>query len=633
MIRKLLVTTIFCGVIVLSFFQFYQFLKSRIATSDLKKVTERRISAFLKAPVQVDQITVGLLKHISLSGLKIERTQQGLPLLIGVKKIVVRYDFPSLIRRNFRVPTEIFLDAPHLTLRAFQSPQTVFETNLIKSDRGILTRFEFEDGEIQMPWFGSSEMLSVTGIEGKATPKKGDLFDVRFKARLSGGLKGTALAYGEVNPVTKSYHLELNLNDVSASEISGVPLSGLKGILEVEQDTIRIKKLNFMFRGIPCEATGEVKKIFSKAPIFNLTVKIKEGNSAITLQIGANFETDTIAGFAEYFGRKYEFIGILQGQPLNFKIPAFKLNDTYDGSAQFDSEKKLYWIELVYKRQRFRFNFAFQGRSGKLQFKLDHFDIFGFDLVTLATVYVKPFEPEWQKGNHVFEAQIQTEYLIFQFQPLRDFKGTAKISLAGIHEIKANWGNVSQMIGEVLFGQIPKAKLNLFVGPIALEEFGYLGTHQLPNSLKGSLKGKLSAEGPLDQIFLDGDFTISDGRVGSFSYDTAAVNFSGHLPYLILKDSKVLKGRNTFGLKGGFDFSLRNFMKGVEVDNSEHIIIWRGLEMSTELEDNTRAPRGREPMSRLQAEYQFNSRTSLHVTAEEDQAQTEYLAVGPKLKF
>lgn len=632
MIRRLLLASLVSGVIVLVFFQFYHFLKAKIATSDLKKITERRIGAFLKVPVHVDQITVGLLRHISLSGLKIEHTQEGFPLLIGVKKIVVRYDLLSLIKRNFRIPTEIFLDAPRLTLEAFQSPSTIFDTNILKSDHGILTRFEFEDGEIQIPWFGSQATFSLVGIEGKAIPKKGDLFDVRFKAHLAGGFKGAVLAYGEVNPVSKAYHMELNLDGISAAKDSQIPLSHLKGLVEFEQDTVRIRNMSFLFRGIVCELSGEVQHIFSPKPIFHLSLKIKEGMMPIHSEINANFETETLSGRVEYANQKHEFAGTIQGLPMNFKIPEFKLNGIYHGSAQFDSKRSIYWIELIYKQQRFRFHFSFKGLTSKLQFKLDHFDIFGFDLVSLATVDLKPYEEEWQKGNHIFEAQIQTEYLIFHFQPLRDFKGTAHISLNGIQDISAHWGAMSQVNGEIFFGPTPKAYLSLAVGPVSLEEFDYLGQHRLPSSLTGSLHGKLNARGPLNQLYVEGALTITDGKVGSLKYDTAVINFSGRPPYLVLKDSKVMRGKNTFGLKGGFDFRLQNFMQGVKVENSEHIVVWRGLEMSSELESNETQKKS-EPLSRLQAEYQFNNRTSLRVTAEEDEAQTEYVGVGPKLKF
>ncbi len=632
MIRRLLLASLLSGVIVLCFFQFYHFLKARIVTSDLKKVTEGRIGAFLKVPVKVDQITVGLLKHISLSGLKIENTQEGFPLLIGVKKIVVRYDLLSLIKRNFRIPTEIFLDAPRLTLQAFQSPETIFDTNILKSEHGILTRFEFEDGEIQMPWFGSAATFSLVGIEGKAIPKKGDLFDVRFKANLAGGLKGTVLAYGEVNPETKTYHMEMNLSDISATN-SQIPLSDLKGILEFEHDTVRIRNMSFLFRGIPCELSGEVIHIFSPKPIFRLSVKIKEGVIPIHVNLDANFETGTISGLLEYAAQKYEFNGILEGLPMNFKIPGFKLNGIYEGSAQFNSEKNVYWLELIYKHQRFRLNFSFKGLASKLQFKLDHFNLFGFDLVSFVSIAFKPFEEEWQKGNHVFEADIQTEYLIFHFQPLRDFRGKALISLRGIQNLTATWGSVSQINGQIRFGLVPDANLNLMMGPVDLEEFDYLGPHQMPSSLTGILTGRLNAQGPLDRLHLNGMVTIEDGKVGSLKYDLAEMNFSGRLPYLKLKNSKVLKGKNTFGLRGGFDFSMQNFMKGVSVDNSEHVIVWRGLEMSSELEHPDAVRKGANTVGQIQAEYQFNDRASLRVKADEDQSQTEYVAIGPKLKF
>ncbi|GEM_PF-2273126 len=633
MIRKLLIASIISGVIVLSFFQFYQYLKTRIVTSDLKKVTERRISAFLKAPVEVDQITVGLLKHISLSGLKIQQTQKGFPLLIGVKKIIVRYDLLSFLKRNFKIPTEIFLEAPYLTLKAFQSPETIFETNILKSDHGILTRFEFEDGEIRVPWFGSEENFSLVGIEGKATPKKGDLFDVRFKAHLSGFLNGILLAYGEVNPTDKTYHLEMNLDQVSASKNSQIPISNLKGSLEFEHDVIRIHQINFLLRGIPCELSGDIQHIFSPKPIFNLSVRIKEGTAAFNVKLDADFGKETFSTLIEYLDQKYEFSGSLQGLPIHFKIPTFTLNQIYHGSGEFNSKKNAYWMEIDYDNQRFKLDFSFKGLFAKLQVKLDHFNISGFDLVTFATIYLKPFEEEWKKGNHIFDAQIQTDYLIFHYQPLRDFKGTAKLSLQGIHDLTANWGNVSRLTGEIQFGKVPETNLHLLLGPISVEEFEYLGTHPLPVSLAGKLNGKMDVRGPLNNVDLNGAFTISDGRIGSLHYDNAVINFGGHLPYLMLKDSKILKGKNTFGLKGGFDFSLKNFMKGIQIDNSEHVIIWRGLELSSELEDTQKVRMGLQTLGRIQAEYQFGNRTSLHMTAEEDQTKKEYLSVGPKLKF
>ena len=630
MIRKLLAAFIISGVIVLSFFQFYQFLKKRIASSDLKKVTERRISAFLKVPVQVDRISVGLLKHISLSGLKIEQTQKGYPLLIGVKKIDVRYDLLSVVKRNFKIPAEVFLDAPRLTLKAFQSPGTVFETNIIKSERGILTRFEFEDGEIQMPWFGSDSIISLNKIEGKAVPKKGDLFDVRFKAQMAGGLQGAVLAYGEVDPVRKTYRMEIMLEDVHSVKSSRVPLTHLKGTIEVQNNSIRIQKMNFLIRGIPVEISGRIQHIFSSAPVFNLSVRIKEGASTLASQWDLNFEKKTVDGFIKYFDQTHRFSGDIDGLPMDFKINRLVVDKVYQGAGQFDVQKNIYWLELLYGKQRFRIDLSVHGLAGRLRFKLDHLDLAGFDLVTLATMDLKPYQPEWGKGNHIFEAEIKTEYLIVQFQPLRDFQAEAKLSLRGFHDIRAKWGNVCELDGEILFGHVSDVQMNLKLDPLHLEEFRYLGVYPLPLSLAGTLEGKANVRGPMDHLFLDGTFGIANGEVGSLAYDHAVINFSGHFPYFILKDSKVYKGKNTFGLKGAFDFGLHNFMKGVYVNNSEHVVIWRGLELNSELES---AGSDFEPLGKVKAEYHLGERTSINMTAEKDQTNDDYLAIGPKLKF
>ena len=633
-----------CGIIVFSFFQFYHFLKERIVASDLKAVTEKRIGAFLKAPVHVDRISIGFLKHISLSGLSIKQTQKGQPFLIGVKKVVVRYDLSSFLKRNFRIPTEIFLDAPHLTFKALRS----FDASLLKSDRGILTRFEFEQGEIQLPWLRFDQKLRLANIEGRATPKKGDVFDVRFKSRLADQASGIVLAYGEVDPNRKSYHLEVSLNDVAFSKASKIPISRLNGTLELEEGTVRIRKAQFLFRGIPCEVSGEIQDVFSEKPAAVLSIHIQEGKLAVRSDIRASFREGSVSGALHFGTLAYQFSGSLVGKPVHFQVHRLIINNEYQASAEFDVKDGIYWIEANHKdkSKRFRIDLSATNFDWQLAFKLDHFEFFGFDLVTYATVHLKPYEEVWQKGFHVFETQIATDYLIFQRQPLRDFKASARISVEGVTDILAHWGNVSELRGKISFGRIPEGNLALQVGPLPLNEIESFGTHPLPLSLSGIFNGKLAVTGPLENPNLDGAFTVTKGTVGSLEYDHAIVNFSGQLPYLALKDSKVWKGKNSFILKGGFDFRLRNIFEGLQVDNPEHIVIWKGLELTSELEDsNLSARRGTSGrshselrnaganLSKLEADYKLGERTSLHVTAEEDQTKKEYLTVGPKVKF
>ena len=160
------------------------------------------------------------------------------------------------------------------------------------------------------------------------------------------------------------------------------------------------------------------------------------------------------------------------------------------------------------------------------------------------------------------------------------------------------------------------------------------------------MEGKLKASGSLSHLGLSGSFSISNGTVGDLKFDRAAINFTGELPYLPLEDSKVWIGNSSFLLKGGIDFQLRNFLRGIQVVNSEHVMIWRGLELSRELEHGEKGsvqeeePRdlsrlvlsGSVP-ARLEGEYKVSHRASFTVTAEEDQNKREYLTAGPKVKF
>ena len=657
MIRKLIAALLICGIIIFSFYQFYNFLKRRIVTSDLKRVTEKRIGAFLKAPVHINQIKIGLLKHISLTGLEINRIGKGNPLLlVGVKKIVVRYDLGSFLKRNFRIPTQIFLDAPRMTLQAFQSLNAPFEFGLLRSDHGILTRFEFEEGEVELPWFRPNAKLRVVGIEGQVVPKKGGLFDVRLKSHLAGVASGSLLAFGEINPNAKGYHLVVTLSGVQFSGASQIPITQLNGTVEFVNDTLQLQKVKFLFRGIPCELSGKIEKAFSEKPIFSLAVQIRETKLPAQLDLHANFSKGTVFGTLGFAQQTYKFSGSLSGKPEDFEFSKLMVNDVYpvrdklqisngvyEVSGRFNTVADIYHLEMVRQNQRFQFDFSISNFVLDLVLKLDHFKLFGFDVVTYATVILKPYEEAWQKGEHVFDVEMKTDYFIFQYQPLRDFAVSARLSLNGINEILAHWGNVCELRGTILFGRVPRGDLILRVGALDLGEFHSFGLHPLPLSLYGTLEGRLLARGPLEKLNLNGAFTIEKGTTGSLKYDHMIINFSGNIPYLLLEDSKVIKGKNSFIFEGGLDFARRNFLESVRVRNLEHIIIWKGLELNSELvnlaqkrggpDRATEWNQGAEKVAKVGAEYQFGDRTGLHVTAEEDQAQKEYLTVGPKMKF
>ncbi|MBI1977264.1 MAG: hypothetical protein HYS55_00765, partial [Candidatus Omnitrophica bacterium] len=549
-------------------------------------VTEKRLGAFLKVPVHVRKIQIGLLRHISLTGLEIGHAKQDHPLVFaGVKRIVVRYDLASFLKRNFRIPTQIFLDAPRFTLQAFQDTPRPFNLDLLRSEHGILTRFEFEEGEIELPWFRPGGKFLFTALAGEITPKRGDFFDIHLKSKLGGVVQGAFLAYGEMDPKRAAYQLVATLADVEFTKESRIPITQLNGTVEFLNDKIRLKKLTFLFRGIPCELSGEIENAFSGKPVASLAVRFQEARFPIGLDALADFKRGKVGGMFQFADRKLEFTGILHGTPKNFSVSEVVVNKIYELAGHFDSVKDEYQIEVTQGEQRFRFDFSIGDFIWELAFKLDHFKLYDFDLVALARIVLTPEEEVWQKGERTFRAHMETDYLIFQYQPLQDFKLDSKVSGDSLSELVAHWGRTSELRGNVLFGRNPELDLTLRVGPLPLNELRSFGLHPLPLSLEGILEGKLAIRGPANHPLLEGLFTIEGGKTGNFKYDRAVFNFSGGLPYLVLKNSKVVRGKNSFILEGGFDFSRRNFMEGVQVKSSEHIVVWKGLELNSELQE------------------------------------------------
>ena len=280
---------------------------------------------------------------------------------------------------------------------------------------------------------------------------------------------------------------------------------------------------------------------------------------------------------------------------------------------------------------------------------LDHFKLFGHDWVTYAQVSLKPDGSAQNEGKRVFDLELKTDYLIFQYLPLHNLRARAKLSPNGLGDLVAHWGQVSELRGQVHFGRFPELDLTLRTGPLPLKGLESFGLYPLPHSLDGTLEGHLELKGPMDKPNVSGVLAVDRGLIGSLAYDRAVIRFQGQLPYLLIEDSKIWKSKNGFSLSGGFDFSLRNFLRGIHVENSEQVVLWRGLELNAELEDPLfpvhpgdfapmegrilRAGSQTVGLSRLEAEYKLGERTSLQMTAEEDQAQTEYVAAGPKMRF
>ncbi len=627
MIRKIALVMILSVVIALCFLQVYHFLKTKIVTADFKALTEKRMGEFLHARVRVSSISIGLIRHLSVKDLEIDRTKTGYPFLIGVKKIIFRYDFSDFFKRNFRFPQRVFLDSPHLTLQALESPGSLFDTRLLEGEHGIATRFDLEGGEINLPTGPLNRAVKLVRIQGHAVPVKGNSFRISLRGSLVGMLKGDLSVHGTADPVSKQASLILNFFGVGAADYEAIPLSDLNGSVELAGSQLNIPSLQFKFRGIPCKLSGSIDRVFSGTPVLGLLFSVDRGELAFRSQVDADFGKELFSGMVQWFDEEQRFSGVMVKEEDGFRIPRVTFDNGYEGSGQFNLKTGTYRVKAARGKERFSVTLSHNGFAGLLFFQLDHIPLFGFDLVTYGDLEFKPEEGTLRTGSPVFHLELQTDYLIFQHQLLRDFELAARFSRFELGDIVARWGRVSELRGKILLKRIPEGDLVLRAGPITLAELRSFGSHPLPRSLEGVLQGKLNIRGELARPDLEGAFTIRDGAIDGLNYDLATIHFAGNLPYLVLEDSKVTKGKNSFMLKGGLDFGLRNFLQGTKLINSEQVVIWKGLTLSREIEEkDSSAPQ-------MDVAYQIGEKTSIHVTAKSEQDKEEYLAVGPKVKF
>ena len=626
-------------------------MNERILSSNLKGLTEKWVGNFLHTRVHIKDIRVGFFHHVSLRGVEVSPSSGESPLFLNIQRVVIRFDWPSFLERNFRIPKTIFLESPKISFESFRTPGTLFETGLLESKKGISTHFEFEGGEIHLPWFQPDQELLLTSIRGRSVPKGGSVFNVQFEADLGGVAHGEITARGSIDAGNKKTNLVLNVHEVEFSTDSHIPITNLSGTVEISSNGISLHDLRFLFRGVPYQASGTIEHVFSGAPKFEISIQPEANNFPIGINLKADLKTETTSGMLDLFGEPYEFSGILAKTDRGFVLSQAEVNHLYQCSGLFNMAKGEYRLELKNEKEQALFDLSLNGLSARLVAELDHLNLLGHDVVTFATLDTTPNGGMRAPGSPMFDLNIETDYFVLEHEVLRDFHARAHLSPKGLQDILARWGNVSELRGTLSFEKGFPLDLVLRVGPLPLAELNFFKSYAASKVLVGTLEGKLDVRGPLTEPELSGMFSIESGKIGKFEYDRSTIQFSGRFPYLLLSDSKVWRGKHRFDLKGGLDFNLRNVFKGIQIVNTERIVIWNGLELSRELDEvalasesglDTDASAGENylglrgsggSLGRARVGYQLNTKTSVQLTAEENQGNQEYVTVGSTVQF
>ncbi len=647
--RKWIATALIFGLALLFFFNFYGFLKKKVLTSEFKVLTENKLSQLLKANVKIGRIRFGLLKHVSLSGLEINQGKSKLPVQIGIERIVIKYDLLDFLSQKFKVPAEVLLDSPSVNFKSFMSPFAALGSFGFESKNSVFRRIEMDNGELQFQFPKLGQTIDVKKIHGKASLASDGNFNLAFKGELSGSAAGVVEVHGVVRPETKAGKIELQLDQVHFLPASRIPVSEMSGKVEVSESKIAIEELHFKLRGFPLAVSGEIENVFTPYPKWNLSLKLFKEEKPFRLDVKGDLENQSMEGKMDFLGRLYQFTGSLTADQTGFQLDDIVFDNGYEAYGIFDLKEGHYLIKAEREKQRFSFDLDLSRLNVILDFNLNHLPFFGHDLTTFARLTMDPVESRVQLGDYRFRASIKTDYFIFDFHPLRDFQAEFQISESGVDQLTAHWGNASHLKGSVTFGKAVSIDGMMTIDQFKLEELKYLGAHPMPMSLEGALEGKMRVFGEVERPDISGQLSVHDGKIGDFKYDAATIDFYGEPPYFKLLDSKIMRKDNTFLIKGDIDFTLENIFQKVKIVSVDQIVIWKGLDVSSEIKTRAEA-RAKDPNAlnvpapinaatsgpgskKVEAEYTIEKGKSLKVVAEEEEGGQQIVTVGPKLRF
>lgn len=631
------------------FFHFHAFFKKRVLTVEFKQQTERRLSEILKARVKIGKIHLGLLKHLSLSGLQIDQGESQLPVQIGVRRIVIRYDLFNFIQKRFKIPAEVLLEMPVITIPSFASPFFLPVSLGSGTQLANFRRIELQDGKIGLTHPVFLGAFAIEKIKGRASFDLDGALHMNFKGELEGAAKGFVSLEGSFKPGSRYYALEFEIKDGSFLSPSVIPVTDLNGKIHISGSDMIFDRLQMKLRDLPVEISGKVEDVFSPYPRWHLSVRLFYSGKPLRLDMRGDQKSQEISGTLTAFGRSVEFTGSMTADARGIHLHRLLLGNGYVAYGIFRFSDGHYVMNAEKGKQRFSFNVDIGDLGIESVFNINHLSVYGYDITTFARLNFSPVGEGWERGNRRFSGFLRTDYFVLNFQPLHDLKANFEVSELGINPLLVQWGNRSQLSGSVTFAGEPAVDGYFSLKDLRLSEMKFLGSHPMPVLFEGILEGKIKIAGPIQKPDLSGQFLVRDGKIGEFKYDEAVIEFYGQLPYFRLLDSKITRKDNTFLVKGDIDFQLENIFQKVKIISLDQIVIWKGLDVSSEIETKAKS----EPLEarksdilrplnvessgpgtrKLEAEYEVAQGKSLKVTAEEEESGKQIVTVGPKLRF
>ncbi|PIQ85124.1 MAG: hypothetical protein COV74_10050 [Candidatus Omnitrophica bacterium CG11_big_fil_rev_8_21_14_0_20_45_26] len=648
--RKWLKFIFAVGFILLFLLIAFHFLQEKFLTAEFRVRAENKLSELLDTKVSVGDVQFGLWRHISLSGLQIDPAKTGLPIEVGVETIVIQYGLGNLLSRSFRAPSWVLLDSPAVDLTEFISP---FKALHVLSQQQLvnhLPQIEFENGQVTIPLQSGKKKIELKRMNGKTTTSSDGLYEINLGAELGGMVLGQAQAEGKFKPSDRMSRLKVNLRHAALAPELGIPVTQVNGEFMVEENRIEIKSLSFKLRGLPFHLSGSISGWLQGALQFNLASYVDIDRKPLIVQIAGDLAEESISGEAVLLGAVYQFEGRLRKDDEGFHMDEVDFDNNYRGTGDFLIHEGRYRFRAERELQRFDFNLNLKNFNADLNLNVNHFKFFDHDLTTLAHMSFIPMDAAWQRGAYQFESMMETEYLVFDYHPLDDFHSSFTISQYGIDGLEAVWGGVSKLTGSIDFDDAVTVDGELLINQLDLTGLNSIGFHRMPESLEGTLDGKVRLIGQISRPEIQSRLTFSNGKIGNFKFDNGTIEARGVSPYLRLINSKVMRKGNTFLIRGDIDFELENIFQKVEIVSLDQIVLWKGIDITGELKTisdprtlrfpagdhvpttSDSGPYAAAENKRFEMEYALDKKRSISVVAE-DNGEKPLVTVGPKLRF
>ena len=609
----------------------YSFAQTRLQQADVRRFAEDWASQILKARVKIGKIIYLPPARIALKDLQVTRTGTTPSefSVASVKKLVLGYGLFNLIRGDFSVPGTAKIQSPEIHFASSShSPLPFFDSDT--SSKVPPVKLIIEGGEFHYP-LGPHKELILSKVYLKASPDVSGKIRLKLKAFLKGSAHGELEVSGVTDPAFHHYELEIHLQEVGFVPEVGIPLQKLSGNFRISEDLIQIAGVTNLIHDWEIQWHGKIEH-WQNDPKISVEIGRKKGKPPFSLSLAADLASQKLTGMGTWAGASYPFNGNLRREGKKIIFPALRLAHEYRGKGTIDFSNGNYDFWFERQRRRFHLRSNLNHLEFETEFQLDHASINHLDWVVLGSAHIAPLERKKGRSGPQFKVQIQTEYVIVQFQPLQDFQGSFEISAEGIEAINFKWGEVFYLEGRVLFrGGESREDLLMGVQGYPLEMIKEFSGRPMPNNLRGMLEGKLKLRGQVAKPEIQGHFTIKDGMIEKLDFDRAVIEFRGFPPQLRLFDSKVFRGRNTLQMTGVVDLRLENLFHGIRIQRSDHLVIWKG--MSVYWKEGKSAVEGEKPLNKkVSMAFEVGAGVPPNSNSE-DQGDERHAILGPKLKF